>query len=750
MAESSIPLESSAISSLAALRGTYVDLFLISFATLFLELACIRWFGSTVIFMTFFTNFVLMACFLGMTVGCLAASRKTDLMNTTIPLMLLVTTLACATLWGYNHFGRVMVDVGGQASPQQIYFGTEYRPKDPSYFVVPIEVLAGLFYALVGLVFVGLGQVMGRAFNAIPNRIAAYTINIIGSLIGIIVFGVAAYFRTTPFLWFAISLSICLYFVKRWTWLQIGALIATFIPIAWTAYGDPRTPERTFWSPYYKVLYSPRDRYITTNNIGHQGMLSMKERGSAYLLPHLLNRDAGNRPFENVLIIGAGSGNDVQAALSSTAKHIDAVEIDSVIYEIGQKDHPDQPYSDPRVTVHLDDGRSFLHKTDTTYDLIIYALVDSLVLHSGYSSLRLENFLFTEEAFQEIKAKLKPTGVFAMYNYYRQGWVIGRLEKMAEKVFGSKPTVLSLPYQEQIRPMGNQVGYYTILLVSNTDCARLDTIRKHLEDDGSFWLNENPSYNETINAFGRQPPAVTGTPQKNWQKIGTARVDTIGIDGLPSDDWPFLYLRDRRIPSLNIHGMVIVAILSLAILFVLAPVRTVRINWHMFFLGAGFMLLETKSVVHMALLFGSTWVVNSIVFFAILVMILLSNLFVWRIKPQTLWPYYGLLIAGLLANIYVPMSTFLTLPGEAKVIVSCAAVFMPIFFAGVIFATVFRDSRQPDVDFGSNIGGVILGGLSEYLSLVVGFNHLLVIGIAFYVLSMVFKPRLQLACPVTS
>ncbi len=162
------------------------------------------------------------------------------------------------------------------------------------------------------------------------------------------------------------------------------------------------------------------------------------------------------------------------------------------------------------------------------------------------------------------------------------------------------------------------------------------------------------------------------------------------------------------------------------------------------------MLLETKSVVHMALLFGSTWVVNSIVFFAILVMILLGNLFVWRIKPQTLWPYYGLLIAGLLANIYVPMSTFLTLPGEAKVIVSCAAVFMPIFFAGVIFATVFRDSRQPDVDFGSNIGGVILGGLSEYLSLVVGFNHLLVIGIAFYVLSMVFKPRLQLACPVTS
>ena len=62
------------------------------------------------------------------------------------------------------------------------------------------------------------------------------------------------------------------------------------------------------------------------------------------------------------------------------------------------------------------------------------------------------------------------------------------------------------------------------------------------------------------------------------------------------------------------------------------------------------MLLETKGVVHMALLFGSTWVVNSIVFFAILVMILLSNLYVLAVRPRRLWPYYALLIAALLVN----------------------------------------------------------------------------------------------------
>ena len=50
----------------------------------------------------------------------------------------------------------------------------------------------------------------------------------------------------------------------------------------------------------------------------------------------------------------------------------------------------------------MDDGRSFVRSTRKAYDLISYALVDSLVLHSGYSSLRLESFLFTEQAFRDV------------------------------------------------------------------------------------------------------------------------------------------------------------------------------------------------------------------------------------------------------------------------------------------------------------------------------------------------------------
>ena len=84
----------------------------------------------------------------------------------------------------------MLVDVGGQGSPQQVYFGTEYRAGDAARFVVPIEVLGATFFVLIALVFVGVGQMMGRAFTAAPDRLLAYIVNIGGSLAGITAFAV--------------------------------------------------------------------------------------------------------------------------------------------------------------------------------------------------------------------------------------------------------------------------------------------------------------------------------------------------------------------------------------------------------------------------------------------------------------------------------------------------------------------------------------------------------------------------------
>jgi spermidine synthase len=493
---------------------------------------------------------------------------------------------------------------------------------------------------------------------------------------------------------------------------------------------------RLSWSPYYKIAYRASSGTISTNDIGHQEMQAVEKTAPAYSLPHLLNRDAGGKPFEEVMIIGAGSGNDVAAALRGGAKHIDAVEIDPRINSLGRSFHPDRPYADPRVAIHLDDGRSFARNTERRYDLAVYALVDSLVLHSGYTSLRLENFLFTREAFEDVKKALKPDGVFAMYNYYRQGWVVGRLAKTAEEVFGSKPLVISLPYRANIRPDDSQADHFTFLFVSR-DPARLEAMAARFASAKAFWINADPSRNLPINGFRDAPPA-----QGSWDMLRPARVDTAGVEPLPSDDWPQLYLRSREIPWSPIgQGMLVIAVVSALILGFFAPPQRVRPNWQMFFLGAGFMLLETKGVVHMALLFGSTWIVNSVVFAAILVMILCANLYVMRFNPQRALPYYVLLIAALLANALVPMNAFLSLSPLARVVSSCLMVFVPVFFAGVIFACAFRASPRPDVDLGSNVAGIILGGLSEQLSLVLGFNLLLGVAAAYYLLSLILRPR---------
>jgi SAM-dependent methyltransferase len=723
----------------------YLDLFLISFLILFWELACIRWFGSMVVFLTFFTNIVLLATFLGMSVGCLSASIGRDWLERVMPLFLIAAVLACGILLTYNRFGWVIVDVGGQGSPQQVYFGTEYRPNDISKFVIPIEVLAAFFFILIALVFVGLGQVMGRAFNQAPDRLRAYVSNIAGSLAGIAVFAFVAYLWSTPTVWFAVVVVLWAYFLQRRTLLQLYCGLAVLVLMSFVSYNTTfRTANQIatgsyhslIWSPYYKIVYVPQSKTIYTNNIGHQAMVQIQERAPAYSLPYLLNRDAGGRPFENVLIIGAGSGNDVSAALAYGAKHVDAVEIDPAIYTLGLAEHSDRPYQDPRVRVFIDDGRSFLRRTQQKYDLVVYALVDSLVLHSGYSSLRLESFLFTRDAFNDIAARLRPGGLFVVYNLFRQGWIVGRIERMSEDAFGAKPLVISLPYVDSIHPQDQEFGRLNMIL-SGGNAPALVAIRRQFAQHQSFWANSTPSMNASVNGFGPAPPAIAEPKDSSWNRIAPSTVDTGGINLLPADDWPFLYLRGRTIPGVNLRSIALIAGLSLAMIYVFSPVRKVRPNWQMFFLGAAFMLLETKSVVHMALLFGSTWLVNSIVFFAILVMILASNIYVMVLKPKKLWPYYVLLITALVVNIVVPMSRFLALPGWEKVAASCIVVFIPLFFAGIVFGVLFRDSSQPSIDFGSNVAGALLGGLCESLALVVGFNYLLAIAVICYLLSAI-------------
>src|SRR5437660_2858984 len=351
----------------------------------------------------------------------------------------------------------------------------------------------------------------------------------------------------------------------------------------------------------------------------HQSMVSRNDKYPAYALPHLLNRDAGRPPFADVMIIGAGSGNDVSRALQWGAKHIDAVEIDPAIYRLGRQYHPDHPYQDPRVEVHLDDGRNFLRASQRKYDLVIYALVDSLVLHSGYSNIRLESYLFTRQTFEDVKRHLKPDGTFVVYNYFREGWLISRLQKSLDEVFGAgNPLVLTLPYQKVMEPDADTADKFTVFFAGNTAALRNAFTQQPeylLPDDRAPEPNSPNGFMQTA----RFEQLSAQDPQSShWQKFGLATV-TQPAEGLriATDDWPFFYLRQPMMPSLSLRGILIMAGLAVLLIFLFVPRHADRepsvenasasrsLNLQIFFLGAGFMLIETKAVVTMALFFGS-------------------------------------------------------------------------------------------------------------------------------------------------
>jgi len=733
-----------------------LELVLISVIILFLELACIRWFPAHVLYLTFFTNVVLLASFLGMSVGCLAASRKRSYLIFT-PLLLLVALVAAQAIEYTSGALMQYVDVGNQASPQQVYFGTEYHSQDLSHYAIPVEVLCGFFFTIIALAFLGPGQELGRALQRWPNRVQAYTLNIIGSIVGIVLFAACSWLELPAFWWFLLVACGLAYFYfwsprtrleKR---LPINVATAvSLILVVWLSAWTPNNlnsknsgTAKQFWSPYYRIDFNEPDLSLSVNLIYHQQMVSRNEPFPAYALPHLMNRDSGGPPFENVLIIGAGSGNDVSRALQWGAKHIDAVEIDPAIYRLGKAFHPDHPYQDSRVEIHLDDGRNFLRSTNRKYDLIVYALVDSLVLHSGYSNIRLESFLFTTQTFADVQRHLKPNGTFVIYNYFRQGWLVARLQKGLEEVFGSGNTaILTLPYRKVVEADKATFGDFTIFFAGSTS-----RLRNAFNSQPEYLLRRDQSPGpESPNGFQAVEGDASGA--SNWQHFGLATVLPPNENlRTASDDWPFLYLRKPMIPTLSWRGMVIMGALALVLIYLFIPrTETASLDAHgdsrtlslqLFFLGAGFMLVETKAVVTMALLFGSTWIVNSVVFFAVLVMILLANYWMLKFNPVRLWPYYLGLFIALLANTLVPLDFFLGKARVVQVAGSCILVFAPIFFAAVIFAGAFRRTAKPDRALGINIAGAMLGGLAEYSSMLLGFQYLVAVAIIFYAISVI-------------
>jgi hypothetical protein len=148
-----------------------------------------------------------------------------------------------------------------------------------------------------------------------------------------------------------------------------------------------------------------------------------------------------------------------------------------------------------------------------------------------------------------------------------------------------------------------------------------------------------------------------------------------------------------------------------------------------FFMGVAFLLLETKSVIQFSLLFGTTWLNNSLVFLAVLIFVLianhLANLFP---RPGVLKLAYFFLIAMCLLQLIYPLSNLLAIRSTMlRFIVASLLTFSPIFFANLIFSITFRDRPLAEHLFGWNLFGAFVGGILEYTSMAVGYNFLSII-----------------------
>ena len=673
------------------LAGPAVRLFLTSANLLFVELLVIRWIPANVVYVGFFSNFLLIASFLGIGLGILLGGSRQRLPFSPFTLIL---------------FGLVVVVITAQLNIQlqpgdQIFFGLELnRSADTNFVVLPL-----LMISVVALLAT-LALPLGSLLRSLPP-LRAYAVDIVGSLAGIAAFGVMSAVGLEPAAWFTV-VAVFL------TLLALGRGVTAWSAVSATAMAGVLLlifggSGRDLWSPYYRItaydnagqivplhVGAPsQPRHLFVSGIPHQS-LDTAEMARGNGLQGQIYRWLPNRTFERVLIIGAGSGTDTTLALLNGSSHIDAVEIDPVIAQIGRDFHPERPYHDPRVSVHVDDGRAFLRRSTEKYDLIIFALTDSLTLVTNTANVRLESFLYTEESFAAARDHLDEDGVFVMYNWYREPWLVSKLTQMAARVFDAAP-LLRLP------------GATSAVIASGpgvVEAAQAGTMGDRVD---------------VLSPFSGTAPT------------------------LATDDWPFMYLRNPGVASYYLVALGL--LLGFAVLAIALASRVTRVSLrrgfspHFFVLGIAFLLLETRSLVTFSLLFGTTWLVNALVFFAVLVSVLVAIGISARFPLRRPLPLYVGLFGTLAIAWLLPPEALLIDPPVLRYALGAAVAFAPIVFANLIFANSFRDTAMADMSFASNLLGAMVGGALEYVALVTGYQALLVIVLVLYVLAYLLASR---------
>jgi hypothetical protein len=681
-------------------------LFGFGFIALFMEMALIRYLGANIPNLGYFPNIVLIATFLGLAIG-FSLNRHIKATSFTM-LMLIAVCLFSALIYWVQFIPVNFLNAfksSGATVGSSVYFsnlGSMHGAVYSSFQFV-------LLFCLVACVFVCLAIPMAALFQANPP-LKSYLSDIGGSIAGVVVFTLLSFLQTSPWLWFlCIAAMLLLVFPSRGFECLVSLMVLLAIAIMSYCVGMQKIVsiqnnhkqyylhKTITWSPYQKIEAWSSSMpqlilHIWASGISHQAIVAKSQINQTfYSKPYEMITHHQGRAFtpNNVLIIGAGSGNDVVEALIKNAKHIDAVEIDPVIAQTGFQLNPANPYQDPRVHVIVNDGRAYLQQTHKQYDLIIFALTDSLVKISGLSQLRLENYLFTLQSLASAKSHLTSDGYLFMYNYYRQPWLVDRLMSMVHLVFGDNPMLQVIPEGEN-----------------------------------------------TFSMIGIQ----------NKEGLGATPSQLAESQLLPTDNWPFVYTQNHSLTSFYLWPMLGIVILIGLLLAIFERIkkRDTKANalldsfaakGSFLLMGVGFALLQSRAIMQFGLLFGTTWMNVAWVSIGVLLLILCAIGTAYKLRPSAMRLVILLLVLTFALQIIIPVGAFLSISSLGlRLVVANLYALAPLYLSSVLFSLAFKCAEPiPDHVYAWNLYGVVIGVMLEYLSLAMGYQAIIWLIAALYV-----------------
>jgi len=710
-------------------------IFWISLLGLYLELLFIRWIGTEIRIFAYLQNTVLVVCFLGLGIGLFTSRRPLSLHRGLLSLTILAAVLAfpqsrlafTRTSSLLSVLGEVNIWAPGGA-------GTTPAA------LVGLLVGLGLTFAMMILVlepFIPIGRLLGRLLDAHPKPIVAYSINVAGSLAGIWLFVGLSRLGQPPTTWFVVLVLLVLPFLlarKPLDWLAL-VLLGCIPPLIILAQESTRAIE-TVWSPYQKLeLFEfgpegtsvfPTARYVVhVNDSNYQIMLDLSVSGegaatadelvsgvtlSPYDVPALVHPDPAN-----VLVVGSGTGNDVAGMLRNGAGHVTAVDIDPVILSFGRRYHPEKPYDSERVETVTADARSFFARTDDRYDVIAFGFLDSHTTTS-LTNARLDHYVYTAESFRRVRDLLNDGGIVSVTFAPLRDFIFDRIAVQLRDVFGEEPLAYSFRFDARESA--------PVLLIAGD----LETARERIAS-----IPELERLNRLAEADPVELPYVT-PPALPY------------VTPPATDDWPYLYLDQPRIPLL------FVLLAGLLALLVLYAARTLdlpatmnprtwnRESWHFFFLGAAFLLLEVQNISKASVVLGNTWLVNAVIITGVLAMVLIANAIVIRWSAIPLAPVYGVLLATVLALYFVDLARFAFLPFAWKAVIVGALTTLPMLFSGIAFARAFAATVRKDHALGANLLGALVGAVLQSMSFLFGIKALLLAVAVFYLAAALTRP----------